>query len=109
MNQRVSAPARVLAAIALVCGFLVIVVVVATSLSGDDDGGGSGVGSRPARQVSGGSGDEEGSTPKVYVVQNGDTLTSIAHKTGVSVARIQTLNPGVDPQILISGEKLKLR
>ena len=43
------------------------------------------------------------------MVQNGDTLTSIAHKTGVSVARIQALNPGVDPQILISGEKLKLR
>ncbi len=47
--------------------------------------------------------------PASYVVQNGDTLTSIAHRTGVSVARIQRLNPGVDPQILIAGEKLKLR
>ena len=43
------------------------------------------------------------------MVQNGDTLTSIAHETGVSVAYILRLNPGVDPQILISGEKLKLR
>ena len=43
------------------------------------------------------------------MVQNGDTLTSIAHETGVPVARIEELNPGVDPQILISGEKLKLR
>ena len=48
-------------------------------------------------------------TPATYVVQNGDTLTSIAHKTGVPVSQIEELNPGVDPQILISGEKLKLR
>ena len=48
-------------------------------------------------------------SPATYVVKNGDTLTSIAHKTGVSVVRIQTLNPEVDPQILISGETLKLR
>ena len=43
------------------------------------------------------------------MVQNGDTLISIAHETGVPVAKIQRLNPEVDPQILISGEKLKLR
>ena len=48
-------------------------------------------------------------TPKSYEVQSGDTLTSIAHETGVPVAVILRLNPGVDPQILISGEKLKLR
>lgn len=106
MNQRVSAPARTFAAIALVCGFLVVVIVVATSLGGD--GGGSADGLRPAGQATSG-GSDNGSTPKVYVVQNGDTLTSIAHRTGVSVLRIQALNPGVDPQILISGEKLKLR
>jgi LysM domain len=104
MNQRVSAPARAFAVIALVCGFLIVIVVVAGSLGGDGD---SGDGSRSVRQTT--SGDGRGGTPKSYVVQNGDTLTSIAHKTGVSVVRIQTLNPGVDPQILISGEKLKLR
>jgi LysM repeat protein len=43
------------------------------------------------------------------VVETGDTLTSIAHETGVPVATILTLNPEVDPQILIAGEKLKLR
>jgi LysM repeat protein len=106
MNQRISAPARVLATIALVCGFLVVVAVIATSLG--DDGSDGRKGSAPAGQVGGGSGGK-GAVPKAYVVQNGDTLTSIAHKNGVSVARIQRLNPGVDPQILISGEKLKLR
>jgi LysM repeat protein len=43
------------------------------------------------------------------VIENGDTLIAIAHATGVPVARIERLNPDVDPQILISGEKLKLR
>jgi len=47
--------------------------------------------------------------PATYVVQTGDTLTSIAHETGVPVAEILTLNPEIDPQILIAGEKLKLR
>ena len=46
---------------------------------------------------------------KTYEVQSGDTLTSIAQKTGVSVAEIQALNPEVDPQTLIAGEVLKLQ
>jgi LysM repeat protein len=46
---------------------------------------------------------------KAYVVQSGDTLVSIAHRTGVPVAHILALNPEVDPQILIAGEMLKLR
>ncbi|HTT96365.1 MAG TPA: LysM peptidoglycan-binding domain-containing protein [Solirubrobacterales bacterium] len=46
---------------------------------------------------------------KKYTVQSGDTLTSIAHKTGITVAELQALNPEVDPQILIAGETLKLQ
>ena len=84
-----------------------MIVVIATSLGGDDDNGKPSGGSAPAGQVKQGHGN--GHVPKVYVVQNGDTLTSIAHETGVSVARIQRLNPGIDPQILVSGEELKLR
>jgi len=44
-----------------------------------------------------------------YVVQTGDTLGSIASKTGVSVNRLQQLNPHLDPQALVSGQRLKLR
>ena len=43
------------------------------------------------------------------MVKSGDTLVSIAHRTGVPVAHIIALNPEVDPQILIAGETLKLR
>jgi LysM repeat protein len=46
---------------------------------------------------------------KQYVVQSGDTLTSISEKTGIPVAELQALNPEVDPQILIAGETLKLQ
>ncbi len=105
MQKRSTAPARAVALVALVAAFLVLIVVVANSL-----GGGSSTGSgttssektvtQKQRKVP---------TKAIYVVQSGDTLTSIAHKTGVSVVRIQDLNPNVDPQILISGEKLKLR
>jgi LysM repeat protein len=85
-----------------------VIVVIAATLGGGEDGGGSGSGgSAPASKAR--QGKPETPPPKAYVVQNGDTLTSIARETGVSVAEILRLNPGVDPQILISGEKLKLR
>jgi LysM repeat protein len=105
MNKRSSATARTLAALAVVCGFLVVVVIVASSLGGGDDDG-SQHRSRAAGQVSDGA---KRPVPKVYVVEPGDTLSSIAHENGVSVSRILRLNPGVDPQILVSGEELKLR
>lgn len=109
MSQRSSVPARAIAAAALVCGFVLVVAVVAASLGG---GGGGGDGREGGGGQQAAKARDEGRDrppPKAYVVQNGDTLTSIAHRTGVSVARIQELNPGVDPQILVSGEKLKLR
>lgn len=83
-----------------------MIVLIAATLGGEDGGGsnGSSTGTSHAKQAHGGT-----HTPKSYVVQNGDTLTSIAHKTGVPVATILKLNPGVDPQILVSGEKLKLK
>jgi LysM repeat protein len=107
MNKRSSIPARAIAVAALVCGFLVVIVIVAISLGSGEDGG-SEVRSQAGKpSKSGRPGKTKAATS--YVVQNGDTLTSIAHRVGVSVSRIQELNPGVDPQILVSGEKLKLR
>lgn len=106
MQKRTTALARAFATIALVGGFIVLILVISTSLGGSDSTGSRGhAHTGVARKGSGG----KAKVPAAYVVQNGDTLTSIAHKTGVSVIRIQTLNPGIDPQILISGQKLKLR
>ncbi len=47
--------------------------------------------------------------PRTYVVAPGDNLTSIAHKTGLTVGAIQTLNPGIDPNALQTGQRLRLR
>jgi LysM repeat protein len=105
MTKRSTAPARAFAVIALIGGFILVIVVFSVALSGGDseDGGGS----SPAKVTQPQGGGKQ--APKAYVIENGDTLIAIAHKTGVPVAQIERLNPEVDPQILISGEKLKLR
>jgi LysM repeat protein len=49
--------------------------------------------------------------PKFYVVKQGDTLSSIAVKTGVSLGRLTALNPSVSspPYSLQTGQRLRLR
>src|SRR5947209_928394 len=44
-----------------------------------------------------------------YVVKQDDTLAAISQQTGVSVSRLEQLNPNVDPQTLAAGERLRLR
>jgi LysM repeat protein len=49
--------------------------------------------------------------PKFYVVKSGDTLSSIAEKTGVPLGRLTALNPSVSapPYSLQTGQRLRLR
>ena len=46
--------------------------------------------------------------PPYWIVRPGDTFMEIAARTGVSVARLQALNPDVDPLSLVPGQRLKL-
>ena len=46
---------------------------------------------------------------KTYTVQSGDTLGSIASKMGTSVARIEQLNPGIDPTALRIGQTIRVQ
>ncbi|MDQ6836734.1 MAG: LysM peptidoglycan-binding domain-containing protein [Actinomycetota bacterium] len=48
-------------------------------------------------------------TPKFYVVKGGDTLSGISIKTHVSILRITDLNPGLSPNSLQTGQRLRLR
>jgi LysM repeat protein len=106
MKKRSSASARILAVITLVVALVVAIVVIGAALGGDSgDSNGQGHGDKAARKAA----RERRNAPATYIVKSGDTLTAIAHHTGVTVARIQALNPQVDPQILIAGEKLKLK
>lgn len=103
MEKRSSAATRIAAALALVAALLVCVVVVAAALNGSSSSDRQG-GQQHAKKQK-----KPRTKAKTYTVESGDTLTAIAHKTGVPVAEILALNPEVDPQILIAGETLKLR
>jgi hypothetical protein len=48
-------------------------------------------------------------TARTYVVQSGDSLSSISSKTGVPVPTLESLNPGVDTNDLQIGQRLRLR
>jgi LysM repeat protein len=97
---------RLLAPIALIAAAVVLVVVVAGSLNGSGDDGGR---DRPAGQqeqsASNGSEEED----KFYVVQPGDSFSTIAEEQGVPEERLQQLNPDLDPQALVPGVRVKLR
>ncbi|MFL5959684.1 MAG: LysM peptidoglycan-binding domain-containing protein [Gaiellaceae bacterium] len=45
---------------------------------------------------------------RTYTVQSGDTFASIATKLGTTVARLEHLNPGIDPTALRVGEKIRV-
>jgi LysM repeat protein len=46
---------------------------------------------------------------RTYTIQSGDTLASIAAKTGTSVARLRQLNPGIDPTALQVGATIRVQ
>lgn len=46
---------------------------------------------------------------RFYVVQSGDSFGTIAAKEGISVARLEALNPGVSSNALRVGQKLRIR
>lgn len=104
MEQRTSATPRILAAIALVAAALVVVVVISSGLNDSSSDG-----RHKSRHHAHKEASHHRTKAKTYTVESGDTLTAIAHKTGVPVSEIMALNPGVDPQILQAGEVLKLK
>lgn len=85
-----------------------LVIVIGASLDGDDGNGNSeGRGGDGAARTN----EAENRRPRrrTYVVEPGDTLTSIAEQVGVPVERLVRLNPDLDPQALTAGEKVRLR
>ena len=108
-------PARWLAPLALVaCAFAVYTVVNATLLSDEpaatSSASKSGTTSK-SRTVSGRSSTSKKRSSRrrrTYTVKSGDTLSSIAIKTGVSLERIEQLNPKLDSNSLQTGQRVKL-
>jgi LysM repeat protein len=112
--RRRRSPARWLAPIALVaCAVVVYSVVNATLLKPGDSASkatGSSTTSKSRTVVQRSKSGKRGRTrrPRTYTVKAGDTLSSIAQKTGVSLARVQALNPKLDSQSLQTGQRVKL-
>lgn len=102
-ERRTSAAARIAAVIALIGAVIVIVIVISTAGTGSSSNSSHQTKHHAQKQT------QHRTKAKTYTVQSGDTLTAIAHKTGVPVAEILALNPEVDPQILIAGQTLKLK
>jgi LysM repeat protein len=86
-----------------------VVFVIGGSLGGDDsDGGTPDVATVTDRATS------TATTPErpertTYTIKAGDTLGAIAESTGIPVETLQELNPELDPQALIAGQKIQLR
>lgn len=115
-------PSRWLAPLALLAAVAAVFAVVSTSTGGGEGDAG------PAATTAQRSGDAradrspndetsgEGTataprtTParRTYTVRPGDTLARISERTGVSVEELQELNPGIDPNSLTVGRKIKL-
>lgn len=100
---------RILAAVALVAAVVLVFVVISGSTGSDDGGKGKSNQGQIGKKNGSGKKSKQKSKKKTYEIQDGDTLTAIARKTGISVDKIQTLNPDLDPQALIAGQELKLR
>jgi LysM repeat protein len=102
--------ARWLAPLALVGALVAVVSTVSSSTSDDSGSSGSGATETAPRRTSTVA-DEEREQPRrlrTYTVQQGDILSTVAEKTGVSVERLQELNPGIDANALSIGQKLRL-
>jgi LysM repeat protein len=97
-----------LAPLALVAFAIALFAVVLGSGGGDDEGA-SPQGARSTTTVPKAGRGGRKMQRRTYTVQSGDTLAGIAEKTGVSVQTLQELNPQLDPQALVSGQKIKLR
>ena len=101
--------ARIVAVVALLTAFFLVgaVLVLGSGDSDDDGGNGSGNGDvvignpTPAGQRALDKG--------FYVVKDGDTLAQIAADTGLELDELVELNPQLDPQALIAGERVRLR
>jgi LysM repeat protein len=107
--------ARLLAPLALIAFAAVLAAVIlgSSAVGGDDDGGDNGNGT--ARDVPAAT--ERTTTadrpvrrgPATYTIKVNDTLSGIAEQAGTTVERLQELNPELDSQGLVVGQKIKLR
>jgi LysM repeat protein len=104
-------PARFLAPLALLAVALALYLIVDHTLKGS---GGSGAATEQRSTATHGAkasahAKKHKHAKRFYTVKPGDTPSGIAEKTGVPLSTIEQLNPGLNPQALSPGTRLKLR
>lgn len=114
MDGRRRSSARLLAPIALVAFALAFFLVIANSDTPDDSDNGRDRSGQRAGTDTGTTTTATGETEprpsaRFYTVKTGDTLAAIAETVGVPVDTLLELNPDLDPQALVSGQKIRLR
>jgi LysM repeat protein len=105
--------ARLLAPLALIAVTVAVLMIVLGSGVVGDENSSESAGPRdlPAATDRGGtqSKKKKKRASASYTIKANDTLSAIADKTGITVERLQELNPELDPQGLVAGQKIKLR
>jgi LysM repeat protein len=103
-------PARLLAPVALLVAVGAVAYVVSNSTGNDADGGSDNANRTvEPRPRNGGSPQQRRPQRTFYRVRLNDTLGLIAEQTGVPVERLEALNPELDAQNLIVGQRIRLR
>ena len=109
-GRRRRSPARLLAPLALVAVAVALAAVVFSSPAVDgDEGGGDRVSEQTTTTRTGPADHRQRPRRRFYRVRAGDTLGAIAEQTGVPVERLLALNPELDPQALVAGQRIRLR
>jgi LysM repeat protein len=96
---------RAFAVLALIAALVLVGVVIATSGGGGGGDGGNGDSQKSHVSKAGQRAVEKG----VWIVHPGDTLGAISVKTGIDESTLQALNPDIDPQTLLEGQRIALR
>ncbi|HEY7121715.1 MAG TPA: LysM domain-containing protein [Solirubrobacterales bacterium] len=96
---------RVFAVLALIAALILVVVVVVTSSGGSSSDGDNGKGGKSDVSKVGRRAIHKG----VWIVHPGDTLGEISVKTGIDQTTLLQLNPDLDPQALLEGQRIALR
>jgi hypothetical protein len=116
MSAQQQSSLRLLAPAALVVFAIVFLIVVVASLGGDGDSSTAerpALSSEPQRERTRSRDRRDGARAqrnrRFYTVRAGDNLALIAQRTGVSLEDLRILNPDLDPQGLVTGQRVRLR
>ena len=100
--------ARTFAVCAVIGAFLLVIIVIAGS-GGSSDSGSSDAGAQTTENTGPTPAGQRAVQAGVWVVHSGDTLAQISEDTGIDTDQLLQLNPDLDPQTLIEGQRIALR